>query len=67
MTAPSPEPLPWRIDPEIRALLVCPACRGALQDHPAGLRCQACALLYPVVEDIPWLIPEEARPSPDAA
>lgn len=58
--------LPWTIDPELRAILVCPACRGELDDRPEGLRCPACALLYPVVDDIPQLIAEEARPSPSA-
>jgi uncharacterized protein YbaR (Trm112 family) len=62
----TPETICWHIDPEVRDNLRCPACRGLLQDRPEGLRCPACALLYPVVDDIPWLIPEEARPSPDA-
>ncbi len=53
--------IPWTIDAELRALLVCPACRGELSDLPAGLHCPACALLYPVVDDIPQLIAEEAR------
>jgi uncharacterized protein YbaR (Trm112 family) len=57
---------PWSIDPELRAILVCPACRGELEDQPAGLRCPSCELLYPVVDDIPQLIAEEARPSPSA-
>jgi uncharacterized protein YbaR (Trm112 family) len=60
------EPIPWVIDPELRAILVCPACRGDLDDVASGLRCPACALLYPVVDDIPQLIAEEARPSPSA-
>lgn len=54
--------LPWSIDPELRAILVCPACRGELTDLPEGLHCPTCALLYPVVSDIPQLISEEARP-----
>ena len=63
----SPDPsVPWALDPELRALLCCPACAGELSDHPEGLRCPACALLFPVVDDIPLLVPEEARPCPDA-
>jgi len=58
-TAPA---IPWTLDTELRALLVCPACRGELTDLSEGLHCPACALLYPVVDDIPQLIAEEARP-----
>jgi uncharacterized protein YbaR (Trm112 family) len=54
--------IPWSLDAELRAILVCPACRGDLHDLPAGLHCPACALIYPVVDDIPQLISEEARP-----
>lgn len=57
-------PIPWKLDPELREILVCPSCRGDLEDVPAGLACPACALLYPVEDDIPSLIPEEARPYP---
>ncbi len=66
MTEPgSPTATPaWSIDAELRALLVCPACRGDLADETDGLTCPACALLYPVVDDIPQLIAEEARPYP---
>jgi uncharacterized protein YbaR (Trm112 family) len=65
MTPPDERDLSWRLDPELRALLVCPACRGPLCDRQEGLACPACALLYPVVDDVPWLIPEEARPFAD--
>ncbi len=58
--------IPWTLDAELRGLLVCPACRGELEDRPAGLGCPACSLLYPVVDDIPQLIAEEARPYPSA-
>lgn len=50
------------IDPEVRAILVCPRCRGELVDVPGGLRCPAEALVYPVRDGIPWLVSEEARP-----
>jgi hypothetical protein len=60
--APPAPSIPWTLDAELRAILVCPACRGELSDVPEGLHCAACALLYPVVDDIPQLIPEEAKP-----
>ena len=56
--------IPWSIDPELRGILVCPRCHGELQDRSEGLRCPRCKLLYPVVDDIPYMIEEEARPSP---
>jgi uncharacterized protein YbaR (Trm112 family) len=45
----------------VRALLVCPGCRGELDDLEAGLRCGACRVVYPVVAGVPWLVPEHAR------
>lgn len=54
------------IDPEVRALLVCPACRGELSDVPAGLHCGACALVYPVEEGVPYLVRECALPDAPA-
>lgn len=51
---------------DVRAMLVCPRCRGELVDRPSALRCLACALDYPVEEGVPYLVPECARPSEDA-
>ncbi|MCB9666014.1 MAG: Trm112 family protein [Alphaproteobacteria bacterium] len=44
----------------VRPHLVCPACRGELRDVEDGLACPACALRYPVVDGVPWMIAEEA-------
>jgi uncharacterized protein YbaR (Trm112 family) len=49
------------VPPLVRAVVVCPACRSDLIDAPEGLACEACALLYPVVDGVPWLIAERAR------
>jgi uncharacterized protein YbaR (Trm112 family) len=55
------------LDPELRALLVCPACRGELEDREDGLACPRCALLYPIEEGVPFLVRECAVPlSPPA-
>ncbi len=51
----------WSLDPELRQILVCPACKGDLQDRHRGLACLPCGLLYPVVDGIPWMIEEEAE------
>jgi uncharacterized protein YbaR (Trm112 family) len=46
------------IDAELRALLVCPACRGELRDVRRGLLCAPCGLVYPVVDGSPYLVRE---------
>ncbi|HEY6935368.1 MAG TPA: Trm112 family protein [Marmoricola sp.] len=51
------------LDPELLELIVCPACRGRLEvDEPAAeLVCTGCGLAYPVRDDIPVLLVDEAR------
>jgi uncharacterized protein YbaR (Trm112 family) len=53
------------LDPALLEILACPACKSPLrQDDPAGeLVCTnaECALAYPVRDDIPVLLVEEAR------
>ena len=51
------------MDPDLRALLVCPSCRGDLMDAVDGLLCEPCDQFYPVQEGVPFLVPECARPS----
>jgi uncharacterized protein YbaR (Trm112 family) len=53
-------------------ILVCPACHAPLRENVlAGeLKCasKTCGLVYPVRDDIPVLVVDEARrPKPDAA
>lgn len=50
------------LDPELRALLVCPRCRGELRDAPDALDCETCRVSWPVVDDVPYLVDECARP-----
>lgn len=53
------------IPAEIRGLLACPRCGGALRDAGGlgspSLVCDACALAYPVEEGIPVLLAERAH------
>ncbi|HET8605124.1 MAG TPA: Trm112 family protein [Marmoricola sp.] len=51
------------LDPELLELIVCPACRSRLDvDDAAGeLVCSGCGLAYPVRDDIPVLLVDEAR------
>ena len=50
------------IPPALRALLVCPRCKGALDDaaDSASLICPACRLAYPVRDGIPIMLLDEA-------
>ena len=46
------------IPPVVRAVIVCPSCRGELTDAPGILICRAEKLAYPVVKGVPHLIKE---------
>jgi uncharacterized protein YbaR (Trm112 family) len=50
------------LSPQLRAILVCPKCKGALEYHESDsvLLCQVCRLRYPVREDIPIMLIDEA-------
>ncbi len=54
-----------RIDPALLEIIVCPDCRGELalveQAGASELVCQSCGLAYPVRDDIPVLLVDEAR------
>lgn len=52
------------LSPQLLEILVCPKCKGALeyrQSEPA-LVCHACQLRYPVRDDIPIMLIDEAEP-----
>ena len=51
------------IDPQLLSIIVCPACHGELvpDDGAAELVCQGCGNAYPVRDDIPVLLVDEAR------
>jgi uncharacterized protein YbaR (Trm112 family) len=51
------------MNPKLLEILVCPVCKGPLEWRKAGheLVCRACRLAYPIRDDIPVMLPEEAR------
>lgn len=51
------------IDKQLLNILACPACKGdvVVSVDGAGLICEKCKLLYPIIDDIPVMIVEEAR------
>jgi uncharacterized protein YbaR (Trm112 family) len=57
------------LDPGLLEILACPRCKGALLLTPggSGLGCPRCGVCYPVTDDIPVMIFEEAVPwTPEA-
>jgi len=49
---------------ELIAILACPKCKGAVQpnEDQSGLTCPVCQLEYPVRDDIPVMLIDEAKP-----
>ena len=54
------------LDPRLLEILVCPKCRGDLRvtEEPRALVCDECKLRYPVRDDIPILLIDEAETIP---
>jgi uncharacterized protein YbaR (Trm112 family) len=52
-----------KLDPMLLEILACPACHGELRvdDSAEELVCTRCGLAYPVRDDIPVLLVDEAR------
>ncbi|HEX8872841.1 MAG TPA: Trm112 family protein [Candidatus Acidoferrum sp.] len=55
------------IPEKLLAILVCPVCKKPvhLVADGSALKCEACKRVYPVRDDIPVMLPEEATISPD--
>jgi uncharacterized protein YbaR (Trm112 family) len=51
------------ISKELLEILACPQCKGdvRLTDAEDGLVCGACKLLYPIKDDIPIMLIDEAQ------
>jgi uncharacterized protein YbaR (Trm112 family) len=52
------------IDKELLEILACPKCKGdiVVADKEDGLICKSCKLLYPIRDDIPVMLIDEALP-----
>lgn len=52
------------IKKELLDILCCPKCKGdlTLTEAKDGLICESCELLYPIRDDIPVMLVEEAIP-----
>jgi hypothetical protein len=55
------------IPKDLMAILVCPVCKKPV--HPladnTGLKCEGCKRVYPVRDDIPVMLVEEATIAPE--
>ena len=50
------------IDEELKRILVCPACKGDLLFEETRIICPACRKAYPIRDDIPVMLINEAQP-----
>ena len=52
------------LNKELLQILACPKCKGGLEPLPQeeGLKCAACGLVYPVRDEIPVTLIDEAIP-----
>lgn len=49
------------LDKKVLAILACPLCKGSLQLQGNELICRADALAFPIRDDIPVMLEEQAR------
>jgi len=56
------------LSPELLEILVCPVCKVTvrLTGDERGLKCEKCNRVYPVKDDIPVMLVEEAKIEPGA-
>jgi hypothetical protein len=52
------------LSPKLLDILVCPKCKGALEyrENEQALLCLGCRLRFPVRDDIPIMLLDEATP-----
>jgi uncharacterized protein YbaR (Trm112 family) len=55
------------IPKDLLAMLACPLCKKPLRllDDNSGLKCEICKRVYPVRDDVPVLLIEEATIAPE--
>lgn len=54
------------VDPELLEILACPACKTpvVLVHEGAALKCEQCRRVYPIRDDIPVMLIDEATIEP---
>ena len=55
------------VSKELLAILVCPICKTSLYQvsDGTGLKCEQCKRIYPIRDDIPVMLPDEATLAKD--
>ena len=55
------------IPQELLEILVCPICKTPVKytTDQTGLKCQTCRRVYPIRDEIPVMLPEEATIAPE--
>ncbi len=55
------------VSEDLLKILVCPGCKGDLElsESGDGLLCHACKLKYPIRDDIPVMLRDQAEPLQD--
>jgi uncharacterized protein YbaR (Trm112 family) len=50
------------VSKELLDILICPVCRGELKlkDDESGLKCQECKRVYPIRDDLPIMLKDQA-------
>ncbi|WP_419781483.1 Trm112 family protein [Maridesulfovibrio sp.] len=53
------------LNKELIDILVCPKCKDKLEllDGESGLKCESCKVVYPVKDEIPIMLVDEAVPA----
>jgi uncharacterized protein len=51
------------VNSELLKILVCPLCKAPvnLTENGQGLKCSQCRRVYPIRDDIPVMLPSEAK------
>ena len=54
------------IDPKLLAILACPLCKTPvnLTAQGSGLKCEQCRRIYPIKDDIPIMLVDQATIAP---
>jgi uncharacterized protein len=55
------------ISQDLLEILVCPVCKTPIKltADGAGLKCGSCRRVYPIRDEIPVMLPEEAKVDPE--
>jgi uncharacterized protein len=49
------------IDPELMAILACPACKGDVREQDGKIVCRECGRRYPIQDGIPVMLVDKAE------